>query len=100
MLDEVKEYLNISYDDPATDKNLASALVRGKEIINGYAGKEQDYEKEGLPKQLLLDYCRYVRSHAAEMFEINYRHDLIALRDMVEVQEYAKKQKSDNVSDL
>jgi len=29
---------------------------------------------------LLFDYCRYVRSNALEMFEINFKSQLIGLR--------------------
>ena len=84
LLDEVKRYLNISYEDKDTDQVLTGAIARGKVIVDDYAGVQQDYESEGLPKQLLFDYCRYVRSHAAEMFEINFRRDLISLRERAE----------------
>lgn len=84
LLDELKRYLMITYEDENTNQNLEAALVRGQSVLNDYAGIEQDYETEGLPKQLLFDYCRYVRSHAAEMFEVNFRHDLIALRELAE----------------
>lgn len=94
MLESLKIYLNISYDDPATDRMLEEALKRGKSILDDYAGTELDYTEEGLPRQLLFDYCRYARSHAAEMFEQNFRHDLIALREMAEVKEYADKKGS------
>lgn len=99
MLESLKNYLNITYEDPATDRMLEEALERGKAVLNDYAGAEQDYEREELPRQLLFDYCRYVRSHAAEMFEANFRHDLIALREMAEVKRYADQNKS-AVSDL
>lgn len=99
MLEKLKEYLNISYDDAATDNMLNSAIERGKKILDDYAGNKLNYEEEGLPRQLLFDYCRYVRSHAAEMFEQNFRHDLIALREMTEAANYANKEQ-DTVSDV
>lgn len=89
MLQDVKSYLNITYPDECTDHMLESAIQRGKSILNDYGGTELDYEEEGLPRQLLFDYCRYVRSHAEEMFEQNFKHDLIALREMEEVRRYA-----------
>lgn len=97
MLSGLKTYLNITYEDPETDKMLTGAIERGMSVLNDYAGVTLDYEKEGLPKQLLFDYCRYVRSHAAEMFEPNFRSDLIALREMSEVKRYADK---DTISDI
>ncbi len=93
MLKDLKDYLTITYDDPETDKMLERALDRGKAILNDYAGMDLNYDKEGLQRQLLFDYCRYVRSHAAEMFEQNFRHDLISLREMAEVQKYADQDK-------
>ena len=99
MLESLKIYLNITYDDPATDRMLCEALERGKNILNDYGGTELDYGEEGLQRQLLFDYCRYARSHAAEMFEKNFRHDLIALREMAEVKMYAD-QKRAALSDL
>ena len=99
MLEKLKEYLNITYDDEATDKMLTGALERGKRILDDYAGDKLNYDEEGLAKQLLFDYCRYVRSHAAEMFEQNFRHDLISLREMTEVAAYAN-QKESAVSDI
>ena len=86
LLSDVKDYLNITYKDEATENVLIGALKRGQSIIDGYAGSEQDYSQEGLHRQLLFDYCRYVRSHAAEMFEINFRRDLINLRELAEIQ--------------
>lgn len=88
LLSEVKDYLNISYEDEQTERMLKSALLRGQKVIDGYAGAEMDYEEEGLPKQLLFDYCRYVRSQATEMFEKNFGRDLSALREEAEVRNY------------
>lgn len=99
MLEALKDYLNITYEDPVTDRMLEGALSRGRSVLNDYAGTELDYEEEGLPRQLLFDYCRYVRSNAVEMFEPNFRHDLISLREMTEVQKYAE-QNTNSVSDI
>lgn len=89
MLESLKRYLNISYEDPFTDEMLRETLERGKAVLDSYAGAALDYDGEGLPRQLLFDYCRYVRSHATEMFEQNFQHDLISLREMTEVGLYA-----------
>jgi hypothetical protein len=99
MLESLKNYLNISYDDDATDMMLTGTLERGKRVLDDYAGMELDYEEEGLPRQLLFDYCRYVRSHAVEMFEKNFHHDLITLREMAEVKQYADQDRG-TVSDV
>ena len=82
LIDDLKAYLGACYeDDEVTGKVLTGIIARGKNEIDRYAGSEQDYEKEGLARQLLFDYCRYVRSHAVEMFAVNFQRDLIALRE-------------------
>lgn len=81
MIQAVKDYLNISFDDEMTNRMLESAITRGESIIDSYAGTHQDYETEGAARQLLFDYCRYVRSQATELFEVNYKRDLMALRE-------------------
>ena len=81
LLQGIKDYLNISFDDGMTDRQLTDAAGSGMSVINSYAGAEMDYSRPGAARQLLFDYCRYVRSQATEMFETNYLHDLIALRE-------------------
>ena len=95
LMSDVKDYLNISYDDEQTDRLLLSALARGMNIIDDYAGSPMDYSQEGAAKQLLFDYCRYVRSQATEMFEINYRHELNALRENAETEVLRHAQNKD-----
>ena len=84
MLEDIRRYLQITYEDEDTDQVLRGLIERGKQIIDDYAGTPQDYDSEGMPRQLRFDYVRYGRSHALEMFEINFRHDLIALRELAE----------------
>lgn len=86
LLPELKDYLNISFTDEQTDRVLYGALLRGAAVLEDYAGNTLDFESEGAAKQLLFDYCRYVRSQAPEMFEINFKHDLIALRTLTETE--------------
>lgn len=99
LLEQLKRYLNISYEDQDTDEMLKDILENGKAIINDYAGTELDYEQPGQARQLLFDYCRYARSHATEMFEVNFRRDLMGLREMTEVQYHADHY-TDSFSDL
>lgn len=86
MLGELKAYLNIAYEDAMSDQALAGMVKRGKAMLDDYAGEKQDYETEGLPRQLLFDYCRYARSHALEMFSVNFGRELITLREKAELE--------------
>ena len=78
MLEDLKAYLNIAFEDETTNTVLEGVLKRGQKVLDEYAGAPQDYEEEGLARQLLFDYCRYARSHAAEVFAVNFRQERAA----------------------
>lgn len=88
LLDEVKNYLDITWDDNETDLKLNGMIERGKKYLNRVAGKELDFDVDDKPKELLFDYCRYVRSNALEMFQQNYLHELLSLQIESEVDAY------------
>jgi hypothetical protein len=92
LLKAVKNYLDITWEDDDTDAKLTGIIERGKTYLDRNAGTAQDYETEGLPRALLFDYCRYVRNNALELFEENFRGDLIALRMGAQADEYAEQQ--------
>lgn len=88
LLEDVKNYLDITWDDEATEKKLTGIIERGMKYIDNVAGGKMDYSKEDKAKELLLDYCRYVRSNALEQFQINYLHELLSLQIQQEVARY------------
>ena len=88
LLDAVKNYLDITWEDPAGDEKLSGILARGIKYINSVAGAELDYTVEDKPRELLFDYCRYVRSNALDEFQNNYLHELLSLQISQEVKDY------------
>ncbi len=84
----MKNYLDITWNDPAGDNKLSGIIARGISYIDGIAGKQMDYTIEGKPRELLMDYCRYARSNALDEFQINYLHELLTLQITVEVEAY------------
>lgn len=88
LLEDVKNYLDITWDDEDTYNKLSGIIARGIKYIDGIAGKEMDYTNEDKPKELLLDYCRYVRSNALDQFKINYISELLTLQMVEEVADY------------
>lgn len=88
LLDEVKNYLDITWEDEQTDLKLHGIIERGKKYLNRVAGKELNFDVDDKPKELLFDYCRYVRSNALEMFQQNYLHELLTLQIQSEVSAY------------
>ena len=97
LLNLVLDYLQITWKDEALERKLVGAIARGKALIDAYAGAPQDSTVPGVAQGLLLDYCRYVRSDATEMFERNYLHDLINLRE--HAQAMALKAEDENAAD-
>lgn len=80
LLQDVKDYLHITWQDEKTDKNLTGMIKRGMARLINIAGVPTlDFTVEDLPRQLLLDYCRYANSHALEMFENNFGSELLTL---------------------
>jgi len=78
MLDEVKEYLKITWDDE--DAKLQNIIDRGENYLNERTGLVLDYTTEGQPKALLLDYCRYAYNNALEYFNENFKSELFRLQ--------------------
>ena len=88
LLDDVKIYLDITWNDDTTDMKLIGIIERGMRYLDKIAGAELDYGVEDKPKELLLDYCRYVRSNALEMYQANYLSELLSLQMYTEVSQY------------
>ncbi|WP_461369122.1 head-tail connector protein [Candidatus Darwinibacter acetoxidans] len=78
MLQAVKTYLKITWDDE--DALLQAIIERGKAYLNDLTGSELDFDTDGQPKSLLLDYCRYVHNNASEYFEENFAREIIRLQ--------------------
>ena len=94
LLDDVKNYLDITYEDLESDIKLSGIIARGMKYLNTVAGAELDYTVEDKPRELLFDYCRYVRSNALDEFAINYQHELLSLQIQQEVKTYAEAENS------
>lgn len=81
QLDTVKNYLDVTWADTATDAKLAGILSRAESTLSSYAGVELDFADETTPEaQLLLDLCRYIWWERFEEFKINYQSELLMLR--------------------
>lgn len=91
LLDAVRNYLDITWEDDAGDTKLSGIVARGIKYIDGVAGAEQDYTVEDKPRELLLDYCRYVRSNALDEYMTNYLPELLTLQMRTEVAAYVEE---------
>lgn len=91
LLEEARNYLDITWVDYAGDEKLSGIIARGIKYIDSVAGKQMDYMIEDKPRELLFDYCRFVRSNALHEFQANYIHELLSLQISQEVKDYAEE---------
>lgn len=92
LLDDVKNYVDMTWEDPESDKKLSGIIARGMAYINRIAGSEQDFTEEAKPRELLFDYVRYVRAGALDEYAKNYLPELLALQIDRKVERYADQQ--------
>lgn len=99
-LEMLKNELDITWDDPQTDRKLSDILRRAESTLNEYAGEPIDFTDETTwEAQLLLDCCRYMWNHAFEDFETNFRAQLISLRAKRQVRDYAASESNAETED-
>lgn len=72
LLADVKNYLNITWDDEATDAKISGLIASAAAYLDGKLGGQPDYEADGMPRTLLMEYVRYARDSALDVFESNY----------------------------
>lgn len=70
-LSEVRNYLNITYDDEEIDRKLEGILKRAESHIRDVTAAE-DNELTDTESQLVLDCCRYIFNDAFEDFDGNF----------------------------
>lgn len=85
VLQAVKDYLKITWNDE--DAHIQGIINRGQAYLNDLTGAELDFEADGPPKTLLLDYCRYVYNNASEYFEENFAREILRLQLQVAAEE-------------
>lgn len=92
LLDAVRNYLDITWEDPVGDKKLTGIISRGMKYIDNVAGEACDYTVEDKPRELLFDYVRYARANALDEFQNNYLHELLSFQNQKEVARYVAEQ--------
>lgn len=80
LLKDVKNYLDITWEDPEGDKKLAGMISRGISYIDDKGGEKFNYDEEGKARMLLLNYVMYERSGILHEFFGAYQDEIIALQ--------------------
>lgn len=90
-LDNVKNYLNITWNDETTDGKLKGIAARAQSAVGGLVGipdkkfidlsENAESDPEGTEEeQLFLDACRYIYNDSFEDFRTNFADTITSLR--------------------
>ncbi|MDK3014522.1 hypothetical protein [Bacillus sp. RB3] len=77
LLNELKDVLKITWNEE--DASLIKLLEKGEAYLSRLTNASFDFSKELIPKDLLLERCRYVYNNAGDEFEKNYKNELSRL---------------------
>lgn len=84
LLDEVKDNLDITWDD--NDKGVKLIIVRACNYLQTKVSQSLLFTPESDEYTLLLERCRYDWNNALDEFEKNYASEILSL-----IQSYALK---------
>ena len=88
LLDDVKNYLNITWEDEATDQKIGGLIASGMVYLDAKYGSTADYTADRMPRTLLMEYVRYARDSALDVFESNYLSMLHGMQNEKAVKNY------------
>ena len=91
LLTDVKNHLDITWEDAATDKKVTEYIQSGMVRLNRLLGTGADYSAPGQPRTMLFEYVRYARDGAMDIFENNYQHLLMGMQHERLVDVYAEE---------
>ena len=89
LLADVKNYLNITWDDEATNAKISGLIASATAYLDSKLGGQPDYEADGMPRTLLMEYVRYARDSALDVFESNYQALILTAQQESMVSDYA-----------
>ena len=80
LLEQVRQFLNITWVDNALDSQLQRFIASSKDYLCKVAGRDDLDFNTGLANDLLLNRVLYMNSHNQNDFQVNYNAELNALR--------------------
>lgn len=80
LLEQVRQFLNITWVDNALDSQLQRFIDSSKDYLCKVAGRDDLDFNIGLANDLLLNRVLYMNSHNQNDFQVNYNAELNALR--------------------
>lgn len=90
LFEDVKTYLDITWTDEALDRKIRGLVSSGQAYLTSKLGGFTDFESAGYPRTLLMEYVRYARDGALDVFENNYKSMILAMQNQRAVDIYAE----------
>lgn len=81
LLEDIKAQMDITWQDEGTDRKVRELALSGMAYLDLKRGSPADYTVHGLPRTLLMEYVRYGRDAALDVFETNYLSLIVAMRN-------------------
>lgn len=88
LLEPVRQYLDITWDDPTLNNKLNGLVLRGRAYLDRVAGQVIDYDSDKRARQLLFDLVRYMRDDSFQDFQHDFQTELNGLHADYEVTSY------------
>lgn len=85
LLKIIKNRLDITWSDTATDDKLTLMIENGIAELDFLSGASNDYMKAGKAQSLLLAYVMYDRANCLDDFKTNYKSEIIAFINQTKV---------------
>ena len=80
MIEKLKTYLQITWDDPQIDARLNVLLEESETAIDGLIGRNLNYNKDLQARELLFSRVRYAYNNAIEIFAENFAAEILRLQ--------------------
>lgn len=80
ILPDVKSCLDITWDDPGTDRKISGWTQAGINYLDSRAGEQMEYARGSSEWALLMEFVRYARDGALDVFESNYLHLILSMQ--------------------
>lgn len=91
LLDDVKNYLDITWIDERTEKKLKMMIENGIKYLDQKSGVVNNYTVAGRARTLLLNHVLYEWNKALDDFYVNYRSEIVAFINKAKVNKYVSK---------
>lgn len=90
LLEDVKNQMDVTWGDDATDRKFVGFIASGMAYLDGKLGEEADYTADGMPRTLLMEYVRHARDAALDVFENNYLALLLDMQNRRAVERFVE----------